>query len=173
MSAIFFLVILNVSCTDLWVCELSAKFVQMDRSWVHCTLFSDEYVKGVNEFMNFILEKFGEEAEILCPCSRCLNQKDLHQSIVHKHILLNGMDSTYTRWVNHGEDIDVDVNKNPVDMHDNDYGAAEDDSNAADRFGGILRDLHTAEERVIYRMVKIKMETSMLTLMRKSHFLKQ
>ena len=92
---------------------------------------------------------------------------------MHKHILLNGMDNTYTRWVNHGEDIDVDVNENPVDMHDNDYGAAEDDSNAADRFGGILRDLHIAEERVIYRTVKIKMETSMLTLMRKSHFLKQ
>ena len=81
--------------------------VQMDRSWVHSTLFSTEYVNGVKEFMDFIKEKYVEDDQILCPCTRCLNQKYLHQPNVKNHILMNGMDYTYTRWVHHGEDISV------------------------------------------------------------------
>ena len=71
---------------------VSAMHVQMDRSWVHSTLFSTEYVNGVKEFMDFIKEKYAEDDQILCPCTRCLNQKYLHQPNVKNHILMNGMD---------------------------------------------------------------------------------
>jgi hypothetical protein len=67
----------------------------MDRSWVHSRLFSPEYIDGVNEFMSFVQGKFNENVEILCPCSRCLNQKYLKQTVVKKHILMNGMETTY------------------------------------------------------------------------------
>jgi hypothetical protein len=58
-------------------------------------------------FMSFIHGKFGEDEEILCPCSRCLNQNYQHQALVERHILMNGMESTYTRWIHHGENLDV------------------------------------------------------------------
>ena len=123
----------------------------MDRSWLHGTLFSNEYVSVVKEFMDFIKEKFGDNDEILYPCARCLNQKYLDHANVKNHILMNGMDCTYTRWIYHGEDINLDANELPV--HDSDTGSLhgmgvlEDDSNGDDRLEGILRDLQTAEEQ--------------------------
>jgi hypothetical protein len=30
---------------------------------------------------------------------------------------MNGMDSSYTRWFHHGEDISVDVVEHPIDAH--------------------------------------------------------
>lgn len=89
----------------------------MDRSWVLGRLFSREYISGVKNFMSFIQRKFSEDDEILCPCSRCLNQKSWHQGLVEKHLLVNGMESTYTRWIHHGENFDVDVVENPNDHH--------------------------------------------------------
>ena len=120
-------------CRLIKLC-ISAMHVQMDRSWVHSTVFSTEYVNGVKEF---IKEKFGENDEILCLCTRCLNQKYLHQPNVKKHILLNCMDCTYTRWVHHGEDISVHVNvvPAPAPVFDTEEGSihgmdvAEDDNN--------------------------------------------
>ncbi|CAD6334911.1 unnamed protein product [Miscanthus lutarioriparius] len=123
---------------------------QMDRSWVHNTLFPTEYVNGVKQFMDFIKEKFGEDAEILCPCTRCLNQKYLHQPTVKNHILMNGMDCTYTRWVHHGEDISVHVNEVPAsilvfDIDEDSIGVAENDNNGVDRLDILLRELQTAQ----------------------------
>lgn len=125
--------------------------VQMDRSWVHSTLFSTQYINGVKDFMEFIKEKYGEDEEILCPCSRCLNQKFLHQPNVKKHILMNGMDCTYTHWVHHGEDISVDVNEVLVPIFDtvegsnHGMGVPEDDNNGVDRLEHLLRDLQAAQ----------------------------
>jgi hypothetical protein len=138
----------------------------MDRSWVHARLFSPGYIDGVKEFMSFIHEKFGEDEAILCPCSRCLNQKYHHQSVVERHILMYGMESTYTRWIHHGENFDVDVVEHPVVVHDHAGGsiqglgvteddnngslqglsATEDDDSGAVNFDGLLQDLCTAEK---------------------------
>jgi hypothetical protein len=69
----------------------------MDRRWVHGRFFSSEHIDGVRQFMSFVAEKFSDNVEILCPCSRCLNHKYQCQPVVKKHILMNGMDSSYTR----------------------------------------------------------------------------
>jgi len=121
----------------------------MDRSWVHSKLFSPEYIDGVKEFMNFIQGKFNENVEILCPCSRCLNQKYQKQDVVRKHILMNGMETTYTRWIHHGESLDVNVIEHPIDMHEDDDGSTHgvgvtEDDNYGDRLEGILGDLQNA-----------------------------
>lgn len=119
----------------------------MDRSWVHSRLFSPEYIDGVKEFMSFIQGKFNENVEILCPCSRCLNQKYQRQAVVKKHILMNGMETTYTRWIHHGESLDVNVIEHPIDMNENNDGSTTmvtEDDNYGDRLEGILGDLQTA-----------------------------
>jgi hypothetical protein len=119
---------------------------QMDRSWVHGRLFSHEHMDDIKEFMNFIQGKFSEDEQILCPCGRCLNQKYLSQALVNRHILLNGMDSSYTQWINHGERLDVDVIEYPNDVHDNDDGFIHEEEGvtedcSADRLEAVLGDL--------------------------------
>ena len=89
---------------------------------MHGIMFSTEQIDGVEQFMSFVQGKFSKNVEILCPCARCLNQKYLCQPLVKKHILMNGMDNSYTRWIHHGESLDVDVIEHPNDMHDNAKG---------------------------------------------------
>jgi hypothetical protein len=59
--------------------------------------------------MNFVKERFTGVEKILCPCQRCMNNKSLQQNEVERHLLLNGMSSTYTRWIDHGEDNNIHV----------------------------------------------------------------
>jgi hypothetical protein len=104
------------------MCFFFAMLDQMDQSWVHGRLFSREHIDGVKQLMNFIQGKFSEDEQILCPCGRYLNQKYLCRDLMNRHILLNGMDSSYTRWIHHGERLDVDVIEYPDEVHDNDDG---------------------------------------------------
>ena len=117
---------------------------------MHARLFSHEYINGVKEFMSFIHVKFGEDEEILCPCSRCLNQKYQHQALVERHLLMNGMESTYTRWIHHGENLDAYIEEHPVDVHDNGsfhgLGVTEENNCDDDNLNGLLQDLHSAEK---------------------------
>jgi hypothetical protein len=122
---------------------------QMGRTWMHGTLFTHEYINGVKGFMSFINGKFSEDEKILCPCTRCPNQNYQHQAIVEKHILINGMDSAYTQWVQHGECYDAAGNEHSVDVHDNGFidGTSVTEEDAyTNRFEGILGDLYMAEE---------------------------
>ncbi|CAD6211421.1 unnamed protein product [Miscanthus lutarioriparius] len=82
---------------------------KMDRRWIHGALFTPQYICGVRSFMNFVKERFSESEKILCPCESCLNYKSLEQNEVERHLLLNGMSSTYTRWIDHGEDRNIHV----------------------------------------------------------------
>jgi hypothetical protein len=63
---------------------------------------------------------------------------------VERNILLNGMSSTYTRWIHHGEGNVVHVLEELVyvDAH---FNPLEHDYNAAGRVEDILRDLMGAE----------------------------
>ena len=112
---------------------------------MHSKLFSPEHIDGVKEFMSFIREKFSDKVEILCPCGRRLNQKYQCQAVVKKHILTNGMDSSYTQWFHHGENLDEDVIDDPVGVHDIDM--IDDDNYGVDPLEAVLGDLNTAEEQ--------------------------
>ena len=115
-------------------------------------LLSPEYIDGVNQFMRFVQGKFSENAEILCPCSRCLNHKYLRQPLVKQHMLRNGMDSSYTRWIHHGESLHADIIEHPIDEQDNGESSipmeamAEDDNYGADHLHGLLGELHSVVE---------------------------
>jgi hypothetical protein len=88
----------------------------------------------------------------LCPCGRCLNEKYLCQALVNMHILLNGMDNSYTRWIHHGERLDVDVIEYPDDVRGNDDGFIHEEEGviedySANRLEVVLGNLWTAEEQ--------------------------
>jgi hypothetical protein len=70
---------------------------------------------------------------------------------VNRHILLNGMDSSYTQWIHHGERLDVDVIEYPDDVHDNDDGFIREEEGvtegySANRLEAVLGDLENAAE---------------------------
>ena len=115
----------------------------MDRRWIHEALFTNKYVAGVRNFMDFVAARFRKDAAILCPCSRCINQKSMGTRDVERHILLNGMCSTYTRWIHHGESSDVHVLDEPVHV-DADSNPLEPENNA-DRVEDIFTDLMGVE----------------------------
>jgi len=62
---------------------------------------------------------------------------------------MNGTKTTYTRWIHHGESLDVNVIEHHIDTHDNDDGSTHgvgvtEDDNSGDRLAGILGDVQTA-----------------------------
>ena len=69
---------------------------------------------------------------------------------MENHMLMNGIESTYTLWIHHGEDFDLDVVEHPVHVHDTEDGSVhgtEDENNGVDQLEGMLGDLHTAAEQ--------------------------
>jgi hypothetical protein len=94
--------------------------------------------------MSFIRERFNEAEKILCPCTRCMNHHSLHQNEVERHLLINGMCTTYTRWINHGEAIEVHVLEEPVHQDENANSLVAEDTNDGG-LDGMLRDLVSSE----------------------------
>jgi len=110
---------------------------------VYGVLFTPQYIGGVKSFMDFIKERFNETEQILCPCTNCLNHKYLHQNDAERHLLLNGMSTTYTRWINHEEGSDVHVLEEPVPKDGNDNSLEEPVHD--DGLDAMLRDLVSSE----------------------------
>ena len=81
----------------------------MDKTWItSARRFSAAYVEGVENFMNFIRAEYGgPKSDVLCTCSSCMNSVTRPQSTVQNHLHLYGMSVTYTRWVHHGEAVNV------------------------------------------------------------------
>ena len=78
----------------------------MDRRWIHGRQFIAEYMAGVDQFMEFVGQKFGKDVQICCPCRRCLNPKSWPQQAVYNHIHIFGISCTYTQWIHHRESVD-------------------------------------------------------------------
>jgi len=47
-----------------------------------------------------------------------MNHQSLHQNEVERHLLLNGMSNTYSKWINHREASDVHVLEEPSVLED-------------------------------------------------------
>src|SRR6266540_1039098 len=108
----------------------------MDKSWINSRLFSKAHLDGVKEFMQIVSESFNDSEEILCPCRRCLNQIRGHKGLVEDHLYLNGMASTYTNWIHHGEPL-----LDPIPQEDNTCFDEHDD-----RIPDMVHELFAAED---------------------------
>ncbi|CAN1800358.1 hypothetical protein LINPERHAP1_LOCUS22505 [Linum perenne] len=98
----------------------------MDRSWMEKRRFSVEYIKGVSSFMNFVQDHFGNDVHIHCPCKSCLNVFQESQEVVLSHLMINGIDVGYTRWVYHGEQFNAD--EDDLNMLGNDLLQGDEDN---------------------------------------------
>ena len=138
-----------------------------DRRWITKKIprLSPEHLKGVEGFMQHVRTVFAEGVQILCPCTSCINRKHLPQGRVEDHLLLNGMASTYDRWIHHGEPLDAapehggpeNAEPDAQAHHGNDAGIdfmedvlqadlEEEDGFEDDRVPDLLRDLYMSED---------------------------
>ncbi|XP_074379633.1 uncharacterized protein LOC141720881 isoform X1 [Apium graveolens] len=79
----------------------------MDRSWINIRdKLSEEYTKGVSEFIGVAKKFVNSKGMVLCPCCRCINKQSQALNVIKLHLVTHGFLSTYKIWYYHGEQID-------------------------------------------------------------------
>jgi Transposase-associated domain len=78
----------------------------MDKSWVNLDRRTNDYVKGMKDFVALAFAKVARANTIRCPCTVCKNVLFKTRAVVEFHLVKNGMDESYKIWTLHGEDPD-------------------------------------------------------------------
>ncbi|BBH07194.1 Ankyrin repeat family protein [Prunus dulcis] len=89
----------------------------MSRRWIqNPNRCSDEYLDGIEDFIEFARRHNPGATRIRCPCRRCNNT--LWETIenVGFHLVRNGMIETYSIWNLHGEQLDHASSSNATRM---------------------------------------------------------
>ncbi|KAL6557058.1 hypothetical protein OROHE_006934 [Orobanche hederae] len=76
----------------------------MDLNWIKAPRLSEEYKIGVKQFCNHAINHAKDISFILCPCQKCLNIMEVNgPAELYEHLMLHGIDKTYTCWIYRGE----------------------------------------------------------------------
>ncbi|XP_073152539.1 uncharacterized protein [Henckelia pumila] len=76
----------------------------MDKEWMNLpSRLVPEYEEGVKKFIAQARIYAKTREVILCPCKKCKNKKYLKFDQVYDHLIIKGIDPSYTTWVFHGE----------------------------------------------------------------------
>ncbi|XP_019252797.1 PREDICTED: uncharacterized protein LOC109231602 [Nicotiana attenuata] len=94
---------------------------------------TDEYIQGVNKFLDKAFERASQGNQILCPCKVCANCFWHHRNVVEDHLIVNDFVHGYTKWVFHGEGFSSRKTRCPSS---NDEG-----SDMYDDIDGLLHDI--------------------------------
>lgn len=113
----------------------------MDRSWMQSNRLSDEYAKGVEEFLTFAqtdrttgvpkIDVPETNVKYSCPCCNCVNRTPQPPSVIRDHLFVYGILPSYTKWIWHGESTD-----NPSV-----YRSENVDEDMNDRMEDMIRDI--------------------------------
>ncbi|CAL2237922.1 unnamed protein product [Prunus armeniaca] len=98
---------LGFDCGDFGVILVCSSGGIMDRRWIqNPNRCADEYLDGIEDFIEFARRHNPGATRIRCPCRRCNNT--LWQTIenVRFHLVRNGMIETYSIWNLHGEQLE-------------------------------------------------------------------
>ncbi|XP_062174596.1 uncharacterized protein LOC133879844 [Alnus glutinosa] len=77
----------------------------MNKSWMTKNKWSEKYVRGVNEFLEFAFNNGAINGTIRCPCTRCANGTSWVRGMVYAHLINYGICQGYTCWYAHGEQL--------------------------------------------------------------------
>ncbi|XP_057453002.1 uncharacterized protein LOC130744857 [Lotus japonicus] len=85
----------------------------MDRSWMRANRLSDEFDKGVVEFLEFAEKNLPNNKGLFpCPCVSCGNRDPkLTKAEIRDHLAWKGICQNYTRWIWHGEVVTPSVSQ--------------------------------------------------------------
>ncbi|XP_028758521.1 uncharacterized protein LOC114717527 [Neltuma alba] len=76
----------------------------MDRSWIDALRTSDEYERGVDQFLEFAKNNVPNNNGLFyCPCVKCMNGLRQVTTEIKDHLICFGFYKAYRQWVLHGE----------------------------------------------------------------------
>ena len=75
----------------------------MDKKWMCADRLSKEYENGVLEFVKFAVEHAEDPNRMKCPCLGCCYVGRVDADGLKSHLLMRGIDRSYTCWIFHGE----------------------------------------------------------------------
>jgi len=74
----------------------------MDRDWIKFVRISDEYERGIEEFIQFVQRNANNSGhdgvKFRCPCINILNRRRLDVNKIMEHLLCDGFLRSYTTW---------------------------------------------------------------------------
>jgi hypothetical protein len=91
-------------------------YMSSDRSWIYGPRRYNEYIKGVDAFIDFTKKDMLDNirGNICCPCKHYKNEKRYHiDDVLRSHLIKHGFMENYRCWNNHGEE-----GLNEVEMKD-------------------------------------------------------
>ncbi|KAF4380758.1 hypothetical protein F8388_017112 [Cannabis sativa] len=87
---------------DFW--QLNNLDIMFDKSWLRFNRASNEYKEGARSFVETIEKEANYPEKLLCPCKFCRNLSHQKVNLLYEHLVINGIDPTYTVWFHHGEE---------------------------------------------------------------------
>ena len=80
----------------------------MDQSWMNASHISEQYEHGVEEFLQFAQSKAQPMwGKYFCPCVKCGNGRRQTVDDIRTHLICEGINHSYTKWIWHGESPDT------------------------------------------------------------------
>ncbi|XP_068472457.1 uncharacterized protein [Phaseolus vulgaris] len=108
----------------------------MDRSWINYKRTTNEYENGVQQFLEFAKVNVPDNnGRFYCPCVNCLNERRLPTEVIREHVLCDGFLKSYTKWIWHGELVDI------PSVHMSEVEAQEVDLEMDDQLEEMIRDV--------------------------------
>ena len=90
----------------------------MNRSWIQAPHISDEYEKGVEDFLLFAQQHASVlGGKYFCPCVNNVNGRHQTLSVIRSHLICDGFIWSYTNWIWHGELLEVSTPANNEAVH--------------------------------------------------------
>ncbi|XP_042396490.1 uncharacterized protein LOC121986596 [Zingiber officinale] len=75
----------------------------MDKGWMFLPRQTEEYRKGLENFLDFAFSNANINGTIACPCARCKIGICVSREDAYAHLTVDGFIKGYTHWVAHGE----------------------------------------------------------------------
>ncbi|BAT91530.1 hypothetical protein VIGAN_07013100, partial [Vigna angularis var. angularis] len=108
----------------------------MDRSWIDMPRNTNQYMRGLNTFLDFAFTNSGVRGKIVCPCQKCNFKKWQSREEVYEHLIIKPFPKGYTMWLLHGERR---VNeKAPQVMVEEDGGRVEINDNMCEMINDVF-----------------------------------
>ena len=91
----------------------------MDKIWMCQPRSFGRYLDGLNKFLDFAFSNAAQGDQILCSCKNCNNCCWSNRAKVCEHLICDGFNKIYDKWIFIGEGGSSKVDKRKTNMHDN------------------------------------------------------
>ena len=80
-------------------CIYIFKIMNMSKECMSSNRMSEQYRIGVTNFVSHSKAIFGDSNFVKCSCSSCGNTRRINVTQIETHLILKGVDLSYTKWV--------------------------------------------------------------------------